>query len=296
MASRLNQSRLRGQKRYVAMPVVFTGLAVLLCCGYFFAEDADIHVRRLSISTPAFVETLAGKKIVHLSDMHFDRHGNRMGDRILEILHDIRPDVILLTGDYVKWHGDRDDYGVAFDFLSRLQAPLGVYAVMGDADYSFSRQSCMFCHRSGSAAPPDLHSVHFIRDDFVDLSLGDKTLRLAGIDCWPRLEPNLALTDSLLAPEHPTILLSHTSLVYAPIPATKNVLVLSGDTHGGQIHLPDFFWELTKRKPDPGHIYGFFREGNKMLYVTSGIGTTDIPVRLGVPPEIAVFEFGGRTK
>lgn len=296
MAASLKQSLLRGQKPHAALPVIFAGLAVVLFCGYFFVDDADIRVRRLFISAPAFVETLAGKKIVHLSDMHFDRRGGKIGNRILEILNDIQPDVILLTGDYVKWHGGRDDYGYTFDFLSRLQAPLGVYAVMGDADYSFSRQSCMFCHRAGSAEPPDLHSVRFLRDDFVNLKLGGKTLRIAGIDCWPRLEPDLALTDSLIAREHPTILLCHTSLIYAPISAAKDVLVLSGDTHGGQIHLPDFFWELTKRKPDPGHIYGFFQEGSKMLYVTSGIGTTDIPVRLGVPPEIVVFEFGEKAK
>lgn len=278
------------------MPVIVIGVAALLFYGYFRIDEPDIHVRRLFIAAPAFVETLAGKKIVHLSDMHFDRHGGKMGGLILEILNEIRPDAILLTGDYVKWHGDRDDYRYTFDFLSRLQAPFGVYAVMGDADYSFSRQSCMFCHRAGSTEPPDLHSVRFLRDNFVDLKLGGKTLRIAGIDCWPRLEPDLALAHSLIAHQHPTILLSHTSLVYAPIPATRNVFVLSGDTHGGQIHLPDFFWELTRRKPDPGHIYGFFQEGSKMLYVTSGIGTTDVPVRLGVPPEIVVFEFGEKAK
>lgn len=296
MISNVMPKSLRRQKRRVSVPIVFAGLAVLLLCSYFLATEADIRVQRLIISTPAFVETLAGKKIIHLGDMHFDQYSGARGTRILEILDKIQPDLILLTGDYVEWHGSKDDYRYAFDFLSRLQAPLGVYAVMGDADYSFTRHSCLFCHRAGSADPPDLHRVNFIRDNYVDLTIGDKILRLAGIDCWPPLEPDLTLADSLIARNHPTILLCHTSLVYAPIPAHENVLVLSGDTHGGQIYLPDAFWKLTHRKPDPEHIHGFFHEGNKMLYVTSGIGTTDIPFRVGVPPEIVVFEFGAQNK
>ncbi|MDZ7268018.1 MAG: metallophosphoesterase [candidate division KSB1 bacterium] len=248
-------------------------------------------MQHLRIAHPAFADVLSGKKIVQLSDLHFHQHSAHTAQAVLSRLREIQPDMILLTGDYVRWYGSQDDYEHALSFLGQLQAPLGVYAVMGDADYSFSRASCLFCHRRDSADPPVAHRVIFLRDCFVDLAIGGRWLRLAGLDCWPPLRPNLALVDSLLASEHPTILLSHTSLAYARVPASAHALVLSGDTHGGQIRLPGLLWRITGRKPDPDHLRGFFQEGNKMLYVTSGIGTTDIPIRLGVPPEIVVFEF-----
>lgn len=280
--------------RAARLPKLLAVLALLaaIMIGLLWNSSAAIRLQRLRIEHPAFVEVLSGRKIVQLSDLHFDRHSGKTVQHVLSRLQEIQPDMILLTGDYVKWYGSRDDYQRALSFLGQLRAPLGVYAVMGDADYSFSRASCQFCHRAGSADPPDLHQVVFLRDRFVDLEIAGRRLRLAGLDCWPPLEPNLALVDSLVAADHPTLLLSHTSLAYARVPAPAPTLVLSGDTHGGQILLPGLVWRLTRRKPDPDHLYGFFQEGNKMLYVSSGIGTTDLPFRLGVAPEIVVFEFG----
>jgi hypothetical protein len=70
-----------------------------------------------------------------------------------------------------------------------------------------------------------------------------------------------------------------------------DVLTVSGDTHGGQIRLPRWFWRLTRLKPDPEHIHGLFRDGRKSLVVIRGIGTSRIRFRLGSPPEIVVLEF-----
>jgi hypothetical protein len=89
----------------------------------------------------------------------------------------------------------------------------------------------------------------------------------------------------------PAIVLSHFSSVYNYINGKEDVLVLSGDTHGGQIYLPEFIWKIIKIKPDTKHKYGLYQDENKALYVTSGIGTSDIPFRLGVPPEVVLFEF-----
>jgi len=86
-------------------------------------------------------------------------------------------------------------------------------------------------------------------------------------------------------------LLSHTSEIYKNISRAREILVLSGDTHGGQVLLPAWFWRLTRRKPDPEHIHGLFSEGNKALFVTRGLGTSVVHFRLGAPPEIVVLEF-----
>jgi hypothetical protein len=98
----------------------------------------------------------------------------------------------------------------------------------------------------------------------------------------------------LLAGETPTILVSHSSGIYEEIDPSKEALTVSGDTHGGQIRLPRWFWRLTRLKPDPDHISGYFQNGRKSLVVTRGIGTSRFRFRLGAPPEIVVLEFGDK--
>ncbi|HEX8947876.1 MAG TPA: hypothetical protein VF790_02870 [Dissulfurispiraceae bacterium] len=102
--------------------------------------------------------------MVQLSDLHI---GDRLGMRereVLRILDRLQPDFIFLTGDYLTWKGDAKG---ALVFLSRLKAKNGVWGVMGDYDYSRSRQSCVFCHEEGSTGPTRKHKVHFLKNAFL---------------------------------------------------------------------------------------------------------------------------------
>ncbi len=65
--------------------------------------------------------------------------------------------------------------------------------------------------------------------------------------------------------DNPAIVLSHISLVYNSINKDKDVLVLTGDTHGGQIFLPEFIWKIIKRKPDVEHKYGLYQNKKKII-------------------------------
>jgi len=89
----------------------------------------------------------------------------------------------------------------------------------------------------------------------------------------------------------PAIILSHSSAIYQELNSDKDLLVLSGDTHGGQVFLPIWIWKFIKHKRDPEHMYGYFRENKKHLFVSDGIGTSHLPIRFGVPPQIALFKF-----
>lgn len=268
-------------------------LLVLLACAALVVlafDSTRLHVRRLKIENDVFAEALAGQKLVHISDTHFRSEDREQAAVLLDTLHALQPDYLFLTGDLVRWYGCWDDYRLIFDFLKKLRAKKGVFAVMGDSDYSLTRASCSFCHATPGPETIALEQTKYLRDQFVETAHDQHRLRIAGIDCGPAMEPDLAIADSLAA-QIPTILLSHTSAVFDAIANSKNVLILAGDTHGGQIYLPDFAWKLWQRKPDPDRMYGFFREANKMLYVTSGVGTSDIAFRLGVPAEIVVIEF-----
>ncbi len=264
-------------------------LAIIVLYG-FFIEPHDVKLRTVVIKNKAMAPIFKDIKMVLLSDLHIGKSWSTALKRSLDIINEISPDIIFLTGDYVSWNGKRPDYENALRYLSKLSAPLGVYAVMGDADYTSSRESCKFCHRENSGLPQARHQVRFLRDSQVILNAGGRAFSIIGIECNGNLvpDPNVA---SRLVTDIPAIILSHTSLAYHPIDKNKNVLVLSGDTHGGQVFLPNFMWKMLERKDDPDHMYGLYQDKNKSLYVTSGIGTTDLPFRIGVPPEIVLLKF-----
>lgn len=234
--------------------------------------------------------TFEGLKIVQLSDLHIGDCFSTPIKQTLQILNELKPDLILLTGDYVTWKGGNRAYDNTIKFLSRLEAPLGVYAVMGDSGYHYTRRSCDFCHEKNSTLTTTKHQVKFLRNTQVSLVVKGMEFFIVGRDSIPKPQTNLNIVNNMLS-DNPAIVLSHYSLIFNTINKERNVLVLSGDTHGGQICLPRFLWKITRQIFDPEHIYGLYQDGNKRLYVTSGIGTSRIPFRLGVPPEVVLFEF-----
>ena len=276
-------------KKGLLTAIISTSLIMIALYG-FFIEPNHVRLITVKIHNKAMTSTLKDLKIVHLSDLHIGENISISIKRTLEILNELKPDLILLTGDYVDWYGSKQAYGNAITFLSQLNAPLGVYAVMGDADYSFSRKSCGFCHDEGSTRPPTQHQVRFLRDAQVVIEIEGGGISIIGIGGDSDYASGSNTVNNMLI-DSPAIVLSHSSLAYNSINKEGNVLVLSGDTHGGQIYLPEFIWKILKRKPDTAHMYGLYQDKNKSLYVTSGIGTSDIPFRFGVPPEVVLFQF-----
>lgn len=267
-------------------------LLLLLIFGISFAiilyVSNRLYVRYIDMR--GRVPALSGKTAAVLSDLHLSANDRSKARELSDALHRLAPDMIILLGDYVPWGTSPEDYRFVFNFLRRLNSPLGIFAVLGDADYQLSRQSCGFCHTSDLRKPTPLNHVQFVRDACFELDVEGKKVRICGLESGESLKPKIAALSRILK-RSPAIVLSHTSLIYDKIPADTKVLVLSGDTHGGQVYLPQFVWRLWKRKPDPEHMYGFFADGKKMLYVTSGTGTSGLPFRFGVPPEIVVLQF-----
>lgn len=274
---------------YLLIAIISTSLILVILYG-FFIEPCQVRLKTVEVHNKALASTFKELKIVLLSDLHIGNSWSTPVKRTLEIVSKLNPDLIFLTGDYVDWKGGNEAYDNAITFLSHLSAPLGVYAVMGDSGYHFSRKSCEFCHESGSALPTTRHQVKFLRNTEVNVNFKTNNFSIIGLDTDSRDKPDLNLINNMRT-GNPTIVLSHFSSVYNSINKEENVLVLSGDTHGGQIYLPGIIWKIIRRKPDPAHMYGLFQDRNKSLYVTSGIGTSDIPFRLGMPPEVVLFEF-----
>lgn len=261
---------------------------IILIAAYgIWIEPNLLEVKHLYIEDAGFKKVLYGKTAVHISDLHIEKIGKHER-KVLSIIESIKPDLIFLTGDYVKWKGD---YGPALVFLSRLKATIGVWAVMGDYDYSNSRKSCVFCHKKSSGMPVQLPNVRFLRNEFKQISISDKSMWIAGLDeelgpVFPEDDKSLSFTG-----KYPAILLCHNPIAFEELEEDHAILMLAGDTHGGQIPLPTWLWDILGYEKNVRYNQGLFQKGRKQLYVSRGVGTSHFPIRIFRRPELIVLHF-----
>jgi predicted MPP superfamily phosphohydrolase len=225
-----------------------------------------------------------------LSDLHMVSR-NDFEIKISDALKSIQPDIILLVGDYVAWNGD---YEIAIDFLSSLKAKVGIFGVMGDYDYSNSRKSCLFCHEKGGRWPTSRHKVRFLRDSCESLMITSSPFQICGLDGSKLDEPLSAYISKIrkvARNNDPVIVVSHSPLVFDYFNKDDDVLILAGDTHGGQIPLPSGLWRILGYEKNAKYEQGWFEEGKKKMYVSRGVGVSHFPIRFMRPPEITVLHF-----
>ena len=272
-------------KKIVLFTILLFILVVLLYA--LLIEPNRIEVSHVDIKDTALARALKGKTAVHVSDLHITQMGKREKE-ILKIMDELRPDLIFLTGDYVKW---KSTYEGALGFLARLDAPMGVWAVMGDYDYSSSRKSCLFCHEPGSGEPTTQHRVRFLRNAIAQAAFPNRAACLGGIDPESSLNDVAEMPASFLKDKIPAIILSHNPLIFDSIDKDYDVLILAGDTHGGQVPLPSWLWRMLGYGKNAFYDRGFFQEGLKKMYVSRGVGTSHFPLRFLRAPELVVLHF-----
>ena len=254
-------------------------------------EFFNIEVRHLYIGDHHVGDLHKYISIAQISDLHI-RQGDKQTAQIFKILESLKVDAIVLTGDYVQWNGD---YESSLNVLARFKADTPVYAVMGDYDYSNSRKSCLFCHELGTGKATFRHSVKFLRNACDRVAVGENTLMICGIDgrqANEPISPEVVKHLQDMAKGRAAIVLSHSPLVFDLIDEDQDVLVLAGDTHGGQIPLPTWIWKFLGYEKNAKYEQGWFEAGQRKMYVNRGIGTSHFPVRFMRPPEITVFHFG----
>ncbi len=272
---------------YIKAGFLIVGFFVVLFVYGHFIEPNGIKIREVRIHSDFFSSLLENKIIVHLSDLHLSGFGKNE-IKLLSMIDQIDPDLIFLTGDYIKWEGDNKP---ALTFLSRLKAKHGVFAVMGDYDYSDSKNSCLFCHEKGSGSPTKQHSVTMLRNSLHEININGEKIRIAGIDEGNRDLGDFNGIDILVDKNSSLLVLSHSPLAFDQLSPNNKIMMFAGDTHGGQVILPRWLFKLLGYEKNVKYNYGLYSQGNKTMYVTRGTGISHFRFRLFRPPEIAVFRF-----
>lgn len=240
--------------------------------GYLY-ERYDVEVTREHLPFPGLPPPLAGFRIGLISDIHRSQTvPHELVDKAVRLLLAEEPDLIVLGGDYVTWR-DRGFVQPAADALAPLTAPHGVLAVLGN-------------HDDDREMPAALAARGFtvLRDQRTSLRIRGENLEFAGIRFWTRKVSDIAYVLRGAAPG--VVLLAHTPSRLIEAAALNVPLMLSGHTHGGQIVLPGAGAVAARKFP---LVAGKGGRNGTVAFVTRGVGTVYVPVRLNCPPEVAIL-------
>jgi hypothetical protein len=223
---------------------------------------------------------------------------------ICELANSLQPDVTVILGDFNAGHNFvtaavfPDQWAEA---LSILEAPLGVYAILGNHDWWHGPLPRM---RSDGAVSirKALHGIDIpvLENNAQRLVKGNQPFWVAGLgdQLGHRISrghfeglDNLAGTLAQVGDDAPVILLAHEPFIFESVPS-RVALTLCGHTHGGQVNLPIIGAPFGDARFGEGHVYGHVVEQNRHMIISGGLGTSIAPVRLGRPPEVVEVVLG----
>ncbi|MBI4410803.1 MAG: metallophosphoesterase [Gemmatimonadetes bacterium] len=274
--------------------VLLAGFTLAVVVGMYGAL-VPLRTRAARVEIRGLPRALEGYRIALVSDLHvgpFTRQ-RRLGD-IVEAIHRARPDVVVLAGDLVD-----DDPGLITPLargLRHLRARDGVYAMLGNHE--------IYGGAAAELVRRDDLPFRLLINDAARIERGSAALALVGlgeptaIEAYPgwdralaRFAPDWERALSHVAPGDFVVAAGHQPLLFEEARARGIPLTLVGHTHGGQLGSHRLRWCLAGAFL-PWHM-GLYRSGRSTLYVTTGAGHWILPVRLGVPPEVALLELHG---
>jgi predicted MPP superfamily phosphohydrolase len=240
--------------------------------GYQY-DRYHLSLTRETLRISGLPQALAGLRVGFLTDLHRSQIvPDSMINSAVRMLMAEQPDIIVLGGDYVTW-GDRRYVGPVAEDLAPLSAPHGIFAVLGNHDDDRDMPAALAAK-----------GIVVLRDARTKLTIKGETLEVAGIRYWTRKVTDVARV--LRGASSNVMLLAHNPLRLAEAASLAVPLVLSGHTHGGQVVLPGIGAVAARGFPV---IAGVGRRESTAIFVSRGVGTVYVPIRLNCPPEVAVL-------
>lgn len=248
-------------------------IGALLLVGYgVLIEPFWLQVTRHKVIAPT-----QPLRVAHLTDLHFPI-SRSLQDQVLETVRSESPDLIVITGDSVSDPRGLPELRV---FLESCDAPLGVWMVDGNWDH-WSLPAPGLRSLAGDSALLLRNKNKRVREDLWIVGVDDA---IAG---QPEIEPAFSGLPSGVA----CIALFHSPEFFSKVRG-KCFLNLAGHTHGGQVKLP-WFGPLWLPPGSGAYVAGWYGDEASRLYVSRGIGTSLIRMRIFARPEIAIFEVGSK--
>jgi predicted MPP superfamily phosphohydrolase len=265
------------------LQVAGAAAAVAPCAVFAFGivRRAQFRLNQVDIPVPGLPKDLDGLRIVQITDIHLSPFLSE-GEfaRCIDMANETRAHVAVVGGDLISRTGDPLD--ACLRQLGRLRADAGVIGCMGN--HEVYTQTEDYVTREGKRI-----GIDFLRTEARRFRFGDAVINFAGVDYQRYGRPYLLGADKLVLPGQLNILLSHNPDVF-PAAADQGYLVtIAGHTHGGQVNFEILHQNINVARYFTPYVRGLYHRGPSSIYVSSGIGTIGVPVRVGAPAEVALL-------
>ena len=280
--------------RKIIRAILLLVLLLIVSCGIygFFIEPNRLVLRQETIQIDNWPKELTGLRIGLIGDIHTGGPfiNEQKLRKIVDLTNQQKPDLIVLLGDYMSpnsWHSHRVEPEITAAVLKDLRAPLGVYSILGNHDWWYDGEKV---RRALEA-----NGIRVLDEEVAEVKWRDSSFWLIGFaDLWTR--PQHIQETIRKVPEGAiTIGLSHNPDIFIHMPRTMP-LMLAAHTHGGQVNLPVIGTPITPSYFGPRYTAGHVFENDHHMFVTTGIGTSILPVRFRVPPEIVILTIAAANK
>ncbi|MGH7368415.1 MAG: metallophosphoesterase [Candidatus Rokuibacteriota bacterium] len=251
-------------------------------------EPGWVVARETRLTISRWPADLGPLRIAVLADLHTGAPHITV-DKVREIVATVnaaQPDLIVLLGDYVihgVLGGRLVDIEPTAAALGELRAPLGVFAVLGNHDWWYDGPRTV---RALEAA-----GIRVLEDAAAMVTVRGRPLWIAGVSDARTRPADVARALAPVPDGAPVIVLTHNPDLFVRLPP-RVLLTLAGHTHGGQVNLPVFGRLIVPSRFGERYAIGHVHEDGRDLFVTPGIGTSIVPVRFRVPPEISLLTVG----
>lgn len=260
-------------------------LLVFLALWAFVIEPSRLVLREERITLPSWPANLKDMRIAVISDLHAGSPYITIEKihQIVEMTNSARPDLILMPGDFIIQGvkgGSFMEPEVMASELKGLRARLGIFATLGNHDWWYN----------GPRVKKSLENagITALENDAAKIERDGAIIWVAGIgDKWTG-NPDIASALAKVNDGAPIIALTHNPDIFPSIPA-RVALTIAGHTHGGQVSLPIIGRPIVPSDYGQRYASGHIVEGSKRLFVSTGVGTSILPVRFRVPPEISLL-------
>jgi len=268
---------------------------------YGFSNKYNYRLKKIKLSFDNLPSSFKGLKIVQISDIHSGSFTDKAAvNRGVEMVLNAKPDLILFTGDLVNDRADEmKDY---MDVFNRIKAPMGVFSTLGNHDYGdYTSWPSAQAKMTNLERLKQIHSElgwRLLMDEHVILEKNNEQIALLGIQNWSAFGrfPKYGKMDKAYpgTEKYPfKILMSHDPSHWDAEVRVKYPdvdLMLSGHTHGMQFGVENPYFKWSPVQWFYKEWAGLYEEGKQKLYVNRGYGFIGYPGRVGILPEITLFE------